>query len=284
VKWWRRRPAAHEPAESKAEAEARFRRENPVEQVCAALLDDDHMVRRAAARKLNRLGAPDAVRPLLDALGKQPRVSSGHSAGGDIIGALVQIGGPEIESHLCALLTTEQYWEDRLIGTGDNPDVVPALDWLAPALVGLGGPDLLLRRLLDLLTDERPRMRAYAAHELSDIAYRATVGYGITLSGAGRLTDEHRAAMYGPFHAALTDTWKQVRRHAVTALGHLGDTAAVDGVIARLDDDEGTVRYAAAVALGNLGDVRAIEPLRGHARDEYAAMPVRAALARLTRR
>jgi HEAT repeat protein len=51
-----------------------------------------------------------------------------------------------------------------------------------------------------------------------------------------------------------------IRLAAASALGKVGDTQAVDPLVAALDDQQG-VNEVAALALGELGDPRAVEPL-----------------------
>lgn len=52
-----------------------------------------------------------------------------------------------------------------------------------------------------------------------------------------------------------------VRREAATALGELGDAAAVPALVTALGDSDTEVRHAVAASLGHLGDPRAVEPL-----------------------
>lgn len=291
MKSWKRKAGGPEPVESPAEAEARFRRENPVEQVCALLRDSDHAVRRDAARTLARLGDPKAVGPLCEALGKERNHSLSESAADAIIDALAEIGGHEVENFLCSLLKEDKYWQPIRVDIMDEPDMDAATEWVAPALVRLGGVDLLLRGLLDALADERAEIRVHAAQELANITYRGMDddddddddGY-VTLFGEGVLTDLHRETMYGPLCSALADRSARVRERAVVALGHLGNANALDSIIACLDDEDGGVRYFAAEALGDLGDVRAIEPLRRFDDGDDSAVAVREALAKLTAR
>jgi HEAT repeat protein len=61
--------------------------------------------------------------------------------------------------------------------------------------------------------------------------------------------------------AALQDSDSVVRRHAADALGKLGATHAVEALITTLRDPDSFVRFSAADALGVLGDIRAVEPL-----------------------
>jgi HEAT repeat protein len=51
-----------------------------------------------------------------------------------------------------------------------------------------------------------------------------------------------------------------VRQAAAEALGQIGDTSAVEPLIAALRDASLGVRRAAADALGQIGDRRALEP------------------------
>jgi phycocyanobilin lyase alpha subunit len=52
-----------------------------------------------------------------------------------------------------------------------------------------------------------------------------------------------------------------VARNAARALGKLGDSAAIDDLLATLEDDDDGLREAAARALGELGAQAAVEPL-----------------------
>ncbi|MEL6179229.1 MAG: HEAT repeat domain-containing protein [Myxococcota bacterium] len=68
------------------------------------------------------------------------------------------------------------------------------------------------------------------------------------------------------------DDWAS-RAHAAMALGHLGDSSAVDPLIKALDDGFPWVQASAAEALGNLGDGRAAAPLAD--RLDKASAPVK---------
>lgn len=270
--------------ELEAEAEAQFRRANPVDEVCAALRDGDVSVRREAARTLERLRDPRAVDPLFDALGREI-VSLKAPAVSSMIGSLVAIGGAEVGERLLRLLRDEAYWTERYNGIDDGPQVIPAVDCVNPALITVGGQELMLRGLLDVLADQRKTLRWYAARELANIAYRSTVGYGLTAYGHGKLSDSGRQLMGRPLCSALRDEFPLVREYAATAVGHLDDRSALDNLLDSLTDDHERVRYFAAQALGNLGDPRAVEPLRkALGRDAEISVAVREALAKLATR
>jgi HEAT repeat protein len=64
-----------------------------------------------------------------------------------------------------------------------------------------------------------------------------------------------------PLIARLDDEDAQVRSTVASALAELGDTIAVEPLIGRLDDEDAQVRNTVALALRDLGDTRAVEPL-----------------------
>jgi HEAT repeat protein len=55
---------------------------------------------------------------------------------------------------------------------------------------------------------------------------------------------------------------------AAEVLGQIGDTRAVEPLIAALKDEDSFVRWQAAEALGQIGDTRAVEPLIAALKDE----------------
>lgn len=71
---------------------------------------------------------------------------------------------------------------------------------------------------------------------------------------------------------------------AASALGNLGNSRALDPLIACLDDEYWNVKASAASALGNLGDKRAIKPLirtLGENEYGYARLAAASALSKL---
>lgn len=91
--------------------------------------------------------------------------------------------------------------------------------------------------------------------------------------------DKSRALVVDALVGALKDPDAGVRRHAVTALGEIGDSRAVKGLIAALADEDRQVRRAAATALGELGDASALEPLTRAMKDEDPEVRRRAIIA-----
>jgi HEAT repeat protein len=68
--------------------------------------------------------------------------------------------------------------------------------------------------------------------------------------------------------ASLQDEDPDVREHAASVLGDIGDPRAVEPLIAALNDEVSLVREWAAEALGKIGDARAVEPLIAVLTDE----------------
>ena len=230
-----------------AEAEARFRREHPVEEVCARLVDPDVDVRALAAEQLARLGDRRAVTDLCGALGREasPRAFE------NIAAALGACGGPEAQEALIAVLDDSNAWSRPDHGDDYGRSRV---DMVAGSLVTMGGSTLFVRAVLDTLTSgaASPDLRTRVAQELSDIAYRSTGSLGLTPWLAEKLTHADRESMFEPLRAALHDTHAPVRRHTAMALGHLGDARAVEDLTVLLDDENDHVRHAAAQALAKL--------------------------------
>lgn len=73
---------------------------------------------------------------------------------------------------------------------------------------------------------------------------------------------------YKYYRELLTDSDPTARWKGAEALGRLGDSRAVDDLIAALQDEDRLVRKKAVWALGSIGDPRAIPPLRALYRTE----------------
>jgi HEAT repeat protein len=261
-----------------AEADAKFRSENSVQDLCAVLRDGDETARREAAEKLGRLGDKRAVPELIADLAREERPNV------ETIWALGKIGGDEARTALMAELGTARAW-DRV----DYSDMtLPSMaeTRIATALVTIGGSRTLLDALGAVMTSQANDrfIRAEAAGELAKIAWRASVGHGLTIDrDSPSLTPADRTLMAGPLISALRDEFWMVREDAVSALGLLGDSDVLPSLIAKLDDEHDRVRYFTARALGDLGDPRAVQPLR-RAMRKHPTIEVAAkkALAKLT--
>lgn len=100
-----------------------------------------------------------------------------------------------------------------------------------------------------------------AVEPLIAVVKDSSVGWfsrGHAARALGRIGDSRAVE---PLIAALTDENSSVRRHAASALGHIGDTVAVEPLISALEDADSNVRLSAVTALGSIGDARAVDPL-----------------------
>lgn len=128
--------------------------------------------------------------------------------------------------------------------TGNSPLARRHAAW------GLGrlhrdGSDDAGRRLIALLSDRDPEIRAQTARALTD---------------SGRRIEAARA----PLIALLQDESARVRFHAALALGKLGGADAIPGITQMLRDNNGDDRYlqhAAVQALVEIGSPEALEAL-----------------------
>ncbi len=132
-------------------------------------------------------------------------------------------------------------------------------------LHGLWGMGQLMRsdltyatRILPLLGDQDPEMRAQAARALGDMRYR---------NAAGEMLD------------LLQDDHPRVRFFAAEALGRMGSRNAVASIIEMLranDDEDAYLRHAGSLALARIGDV---DPIVSLAQDGSKALRMAAVIA-----
>lgn len=193
-----------------------------VEPLLAALGDDDRDVRSAAAHSLGRLGAVDAVEPLLAAL-------EGRRIPQSIVSdALLDLGDDTVP---------------RLLGLVDHPNAAERAS--AVELVGRLGDASNGRQLVERLIDTSAEVRAEAALAL------------------GRLGADDAAAAV---RELLGDRIPFVRAAAAESLGLLSDDGAVEGLLFQARRDEFEPARAAAEALARIAPARvtreAVEPDR----------------------
>ncbi len=86
------------------------------------------------------------------------------------------------------------------------------------------------------------------------------------------LRGEKAEAAVEPLLARLEDAKARVRQAAVQALGRIGSQRAVEPLVARLHDPEEGMRRTAAEALGRIGGERAVEPLLARLEDPEEGM------------
>ncbi len=185
--------------------------------------------------------------------------------------------GPLVDKNLAELLNQvrsgqnhpRQITAARALGfTTRQGEVIPVLIMLladddanlvTSILVSLwlmANPETPITPLVDLLNDRDEDVRNNCAMALSAVL-RARSSAGVSVP-----SDEvKRAAGRLVFLVSNTDENEFVRAHAASALGAIGDPAAVDVLVNLLDDGSSAVRTRSAEGLGQLGDEQAIPAL-----------------------
>lgn len=178
----------------------------------AALQDEDKWVRRAAVGALGKLGHSRAVEPLTAALQDRD-----HNVRQTAALALGQLGDLRAVPPLVAALRDE------------DDDV----RWTAAEILGQFGDPRAVPPLVAALDDERSGVRQVVAEAL------------------GRLGDPRAVP---PLGLALRDKHSGVRQAAAEALARIGPPA-IPLLVAALEDERDSVRAAAAGALKKIGAV-----------------------------
>ena len=229
-----------------------------------ALQDRDWQIRLGAARALVGIGDP-AVEPLVKALrAAPPTIRVGAAA------TLGKIGNPAaIEPLIDALLHDDQRLGRvvvRALGLMGEPAVLPLLRVLrdgneasrkgaVAALVLIDEPAAHL--LPGALADEHFRVRCGAADALDRLGWSPAAGkesvvYLIAKERWGDLARAGAAAVE-PLLAVLDDRDDSIRRRAAMILGEIGDPRATPGLMSLLHDDYYSVRREAGAALIAIG-------------------------------
>ncbi|MBV7698611.1 hypothetical protein [Streptomyces sp. TRM70350] len=134
----------------------------------------------------------------------------------NLMRTLADIGGAEAEQYLVRLLHTPTTWQP--IPRHDFYPLVPATDWVIPALCSLGDT-VMLRALFDLLAEHQPvHLRRNAAEELSRLAH--SIGASWSLPGPGRfeVTEAGRNMFVLELRSVLDDEDHSVRVNVARAL------------------------------------------------------------------
>jgi HEAT repeat protein len=211
-----------------------------VEPLIAALNDEDRDVRSPAARALGQIGDTRAVEPLIAALNDD---KSGWSVRTAAVDALERFGEARAFEALIATLKDSD-WSVR--------------EAAVKALVKIGTPAV--EPLVAALKDWR--VRAGAAEALAKIGWRpAQDEIGATywvLRQQWKKCVEIGAPAVEPLIVALSD-WER-QKAAAGALAQIG-VPAVEPLIAVLKDRDSYRLSYAASALGQIGDTRAVEPI-----------------------
>jgi HEAT repeat protein len=237
---------------------------------------DVEETRAIAAMGLADIGDPQAVEPMIDALGlnhtelypafkkmgapvvepllarlKSPNKNTQCLA----VGGLAYVGDPRAVEPLvgllndpsksvrhCAIGALSKFKDTRVVEPLVRLLRDPDRDTRGEAACALGawGDAWAVSPLIGALKDRDPEVRRCAARSL------------------GRFRDPSAVP---PLIAAIADRESKVREGAANSLGQLQDLRAVPSLIAALADRESTVRVSAANSLGQLQDVRAVAPL-----------------------
>lgn len=198
--------------------------------VRAALLHHpDPVVRRASGKTLTLIADPEAVPDLIQSLvTDDDTVVKGSAAG-----ALAATGKPAIAPLL------------KILGDPERPqDIKGHASWALSFMGEVAAEPLY----------------AAATSKSADVRCAAIAA----ISGIAKSNDDPQALAI--VLAALDDAVDAVRTEAASALGTLGDAAAVDRLLAALADRAADVRKTVALALMKIGDRRAIAALQA-ARD-----------------
>lgn len=209
-----------------------------VDPLIQALNDENPKIRENSAAALGKIGNERAVHPLIELLGDESeevqRVANF---------ALCDIGGPAVEPLVEAMNDPNVNWAVHLNGMrvletiGDERAVDPLIEMLggvdgvdaAAALGEIGEPSV--EPLIDVLEDNNPLVRAYAARALGG-------------------TGDSRAVE--PVIELLNDEDENVRSNAAMALGELDDRRAIEPLTKALDDKSNRVRILARSAIENI--------------------------------
>jgi HEAT repeat protein len=242
-----------------AEALGRIRDPRAVEQLIAALKDEEIGVREAAAKALGEISDPRAVEPLIAALrDKEVREAAAK--------ALDKLGWQPDKSEAGATYWIVKRQWDRCVEIG-----IPAVE-----------------PLIKVLKDDRDVAAAKALGEISDVrAVEPLIAFAKNLPTRNKVVTAYEATAYEalgrirdsramePLIAALYGRDRDVREAATIALERIG-TAAVEPLIKKLRGLYG--REVATIELERIGTA-AVEPLIAALMDEGSDVRQAAALA-----
>jgi HEAT repeat protein len=220
-----------------------------VEPLIAVLKDGDDNVRRGVAKALGKTGDPRAVEPLIAALkdGSVRRAAAG---------ALAQIGTSAVEPLVSTLKDN-----DRLVRKA------------AARALGQIGDARAIEPLTAALKDGDRLVREAAAEALDNLDWkpgkdRTGATYWIVKRQWDRCA-EIGAPAAESLIAALKDEDNDVREASAVTLLEIG-APAVKALIVALKDE--SVHVTVAEVLSGIGDTRAVEPLIAALRDDDWAM------------
>jgi HEAT repeat protein len=258
-----------------------------VEPLLNALEDENHGVRASAARSLGALADARAVVPLVIAL--RDGYAAVREASSDSLGS---IGAPALDLLISALKDSDGAVrkgasEALIVMGGPACEALvaalrdPQLRGIAGGMLGQIGGTRAVEPLVAALSDDNDQVSRAAADTLDLLAWSPDSGEGgaayWAAKGQWQKCVEIGRPAVEPLIGALKHHDPAVRQLAARALGDIGDTRAVEPLIAAMRGRE-DLRAIAATALGQIDDIRAEEPLLAALKD--GASNVRAAAAR----
>lgn len=218
------------------------RDERAVQALIDALPDQNAKVQYAAFSALIKIGATEAVEPMVTAL-----LTRLDSRVWDLmklnIGMRLRNGLLELVSRGDAQLA------QQLMTALDNEMLDEQQRALVVRLIGRTADTRLVETFIDILIRDTQVMQAAAAEALGWIGDPRAVSPLLLFLSEGEPSNE-------------------LRELAAEALGRIGDPNTVEPLMAALEDSNEWVRRAAAEALGLLGDRSAIESLSSLLNDE----------------
>lgn len=224
-----------------------------VDPLIQALNDENPKIRENSAAALGKIGNERAVQPLIELLGDE---NNEVQRAAEI--ALGNINEPAVESLVGTMNDQNEIFPIRLatisiLGTiGDERAVEPLIQMLggtdavdaATALGEIGEPAV--EPLIDVLEDNNPLVRAYAARALGG-------------------TGDSRAVE--PVIELLNDEDENVRSNAAMALGKLDDRRAIEPLTKALDDKSNRVRILARSAIDNIKSQNSYEVIATYGKE-----------------
>ena len=235
----------------------------------------------SAIEALGKIGAPEAVGPLIEAL-KDPEWIVRCS----VASALGEIGTPEaVEPLIEALKDSDEnvrWTAVEALGSIGTPEVVPALEkamgdsyFLAKilafqALAQIGTPEA-VEILIKALGDSDNGTTSMAAHALKEVESPEAVEILIeALKDSNGKTVSPVVLILGEvitpettrlLFEKIRDPDEMVQFSAAFVLGQIGTPEIVELLIEALGDPNESVQYSAASALAQIGTPEAVEPL-----------------------
>ncbi|MGB7085804.1 MAG: HEAT repeat domain-containing protein [Phormidesmis sp.] len=223
----------------------------------------ESVVRRACCNALTKIGDPDSVSGLIEALLKDPDISVKSAAAG----ALAKVGAPAFDA-LREVLGSEKASES-------------CKGHAAWAMASMSSE--VKERLYRIMSDPSAAVRTAVIGAIAHLVQQQTGQQQKQPTNsqppvAPPRSEEAQKALT-ILTEALSDQSSEVRIEAAANLARLNCQKAYQPLIACLKDPEGAVRRAAVMALAKLGNTNAIEAIQSLQRDSEISVQRAATLA-----